>query len=109
MVATLVSSIERRVSISVDTSGWAARRSHHHQAASTTAPPARHPTVAGDAHPQECPCVIARSIVDSPAARPTAPSQSIDPAPDRGRSGTMVSTMPMTSTVKPVVSQNTRW
>ena len=90
--------IGRRVSISVDTSGCFARRSQNHQAPSTTTPNAAQPSVAGDVQPHELPWVIASSTVDRPAARPTAPSQSMVPVELRGRAGTMNTTIAMTTT-----------
>ncbi len=54
--------------------------------------------------------MIASRIDDSPAARPSAPSQSIEPVALRGRSGgTTTSTIARTSTVNAVVNQKTRW
>ena len=52
---------------------------------------------------------MANRITDSPAARPAAPSQSIDPADPGWRAGTTSTTIAMTRIVKAVVSQNTRW
>ena len=75
----------------------------------TTTPHAAHARVRGDVQPQVLPWVIANRTADSPAARPAAPSQSIDPVVLRGRAGTTSTTMAMTTTVKAVVSQKTRW
>ena len=107
-VATLVNSIERRASMRVETSGWLTRRSHCHHPTSTTRPPTTQATVRGDPHPHECPCVMDSSTADRPTPRPSAPIQSIVPAVARSLLGTTVSTMARTSTVNPVVSQNTR-
>ena len=109
IVARLVSMIGRRVSICVDTSGCAARRSQSHQPTRTMMPPAAQPRVCSEVQPHELPWVIANSIADSPAARPAAPSQSMDPGRTARARGTTNTTMAMTRTVNAVVSQNTRW
>ena len=93
----------------VDTSGRATRRSQIHQQARITTPPAAVARVRGDAQPHSLPWVIVSSTAVSPAASPSAPSQSIEPVALRGRFGTSATTSPITSTVNPVVSQNTRW
>jgi hypothetical protein len=107
-VARLVSMIGRRVIIWVETRGCFARRSQNHHAPRTVRPQAAQPRVAGDVQPHALPCVIDSSTVDRPAARPTAPSQSMVPVELRGRAGTMSTTIAMTTSVKAVVSQKTR-
>src|SRR6202171_1506126 len=108
-VARFVSRIGRRLSIRVDTRGCVPRRSQSHQPTITTTPATAHPSVHGEVHPHESPWVIANRTADSPAARPAAPSQSIDPVERGSREGTTNSTTTMTRIEKAVVSQKTRW
>jgi hypothetical protein len=105
----LVKSIAGLVSMRVDTSGCTRRFSHPHHPTSTAAPPSPQASVRPDTQPQALPWVMANSTADNPTANPMAPSQSIDPFPRCRRAGTRNTTIASTTTVNPVVSQNTRW